>query len=158
MHVGVHLQFTGGRERFGTKVAFVWLILTVGHLMVVEVGGRREPLVAERALIRLYPEMESTVDVEGGRGCKLVATDIADERLLARVHPHVAFQHGVIIKRLVAQGTLVRFFYRVGLDVSREVERGLEPLPADLADMRHVVLTMGLERVRGRKHLTTDLA
>ena len=66
--------------------------LLVGHLVVVEVGGGREPFAAGFTLVRFLPRVDPPVSVETGAGGELFITEVTGVGPLSCVDPDVSLQ------------------------------------------------------------------
>ena len=88
----VLLKISRCGECFGAKCAGMWLYLLVSHLVVVQVGGGREPFAAGLALVRLLSCVDPPVSVETGAGGELFTTEVTGVGSLSSVDPDVSLQ------------------------------------------------------------------
>ena len=96
----VFLEISRRGECFGAKCAGVWLDLLMSHLVVVEVGGGREPFAASLALVRLLARVNPPVRVETGAGGELFITEVTGVGPLPRVDPDMSLQQTGPVKLL----------------------------------------------------------
>ena len=100
LHVFLEISWSG--KCFGAEFAGVWLYFLVSHLVVVEVGGGREPLAAGFTLVRFLPCVDPPVGVETGAGGELLTAEVTGVRPLSRVDPHVPLQQAGPVELLTA--------------------------------------------------------
>ena len=98
----VLLKISRRGECFGAKCAGMWLYLLVSHLVIVEVGGCREPFATGLTLVRLLSCVNPPVSVETGAGGETFATNITDMRPLSCVNPDVSLEKAGSVKLLPA--------------------------------------------------------
>ena len=70
----------------------MWLDLLMSHLVIVEVGGGREPFAASLALVRLLARVNPPVRVETGAGGEFFITEVTGVGPLSSVDPDVSLQ------------------------------------------------------------------
>ena len=88
----VLLEISRRGECFRAKCAGVWLYLLMSHLVIVEVGGGREPFTAGLTLVGLLSCVNPPVCVETGAGGELFTTEVTGVGPLSRVDPDVSLQ------------------------------------------------------------------
>ena len=88
----VLLKISRCGECFGAKCTGVRLYLLVSHLVIVEVGGGREPFAAGLALVGLLSCVDPPVSVETGAGGELFTTEVTGVGSLSSVDPDVSLQ------------------------------------------------------------------
>ena len=96
----VLLEISRRGECFRAKCAGVWLYLLMSHLVIVEVGGGREPFTAGLTLVGLLSCVNPPVCVETGAGGETFATNITDMGPLSRVDSDVSLEKTGSVKLL----------------------------------------------------------
>ena len=100
---------------FHTRSRKIFLIhLAVGHPVVVEVAGGREPLAAVLALVGFLVGVDAAVGVQAARSGKSLLTDVALVRPLPGVGSLVTFEEGRPVKRFAAKVARKHLFRLLG--------------------------------------------
>ena len=91
-------------EGLEAAVAGVWLVLDVGHPVVVQVGAGCEALSTGLTLVRPFPSVDPPVCVQGGTGRESLVAELAGVGSFPCVGPHVSLQQRRPVKHLSTVG------------------------------------------------------
>ena len=91
-------------EGLEAAVAGVWLVLDVGHPVVVKVGAGSEALSTGLTLVRPFPSVNPSVCVQGGAGGESLVTELAGVGSFPCVGPHMSLQQRGSVEHLSTVG------------------------------------------------------
>ena len=93
-----------GEVSIGAAVAWVGLVLDMGHPVVVKVGAGCEALSTGLTLVRPFPSVNPPVCVQGGAGRERLVAELAGVGSFPCVGPHVSLQQRGPVEHLSTVG------------------------------------------------------